>query len=228
VKNGVARVGVGKMPLESIEDGFLNELNDDDLRAVIAHELGHIWILTHHPYLQTEQLANKIAMRLVTRESLVTAYGKVWERTGTKGDPGAVLGQDGWPTLRDPPLPARPQAVRVARGAAEPLEGTDQPFIGVLGVLGLRAPEMEAARVAQGIHDDVDGRGLAGDHGALGSPNRSGAAARDPSQTGLSTRWAAVHAWDGGSRARWRSLPHTLRLELPPDPHRVPDPIRHE
>lgn len=70
----------------SLEDGFLDTLNDDELEAVIAHELGHVWIFTHHPYLQTERLANRIAMRLVSRESLVKVYEKVWKHKGDKGD----------------------------------------------------------------------------------------------------------------------------------------------
>src|SRR5262245_35947815 len=37
----------------SFEAGFLNTLDDSDIRAVVAHELGHVWIFTHHPYLQT-------------------------------------------------------------------------------------------------------------------------------------------------------------------------------
>jgi hypothetical protein len=69
----------------SFEDAFVDALSDDDLRAVVAHELGHVWIFTHHPYLQTEQLANQIAMRVVTRESLEKVYEKVWERGGSKG-----------------------------------------------------------------------------------------------------------------------------------------------
>ncbi|MNC89431.1 hypothetical protein D3C83_53670 [compost metagenome] len=64
----------------------------NELEAILAHELGHIWIFTHHPYLQTEALANRIAMRIVTRESLVTVYEKVWKRRGTKGDLGGFLG----------------------------------------------------------------------------------------------------------------------------------------
>ena len=62
----------------SIDRDFLDQLSDEDLRAVIAHELGHVWIYTHHPYLQTEQLANKIALRVVSRASLEKVYGKVW------------------------------------------------------------------------------------------------------------------------------------------------------
>jgi hypothetical protein len=75
------------------EDGFIDSLDDTELRAVIAHELGHVWIFTHHPYLQTEKLANDVAMRVVTRDSLRDVYGKVWERTGLKGDLGRFLGQ---------------------------------------------------------------------------------------------------------------------------------------
>ena len=67
------------------ERKFLPTLNDEEVRAVIAHELGHIWIFTHHPYLQTESLANEKALQLVSRETLEQVYGKVWERTGRKG-----------------------------------------------------------------------------------------------------------------------------------------------
>lgn len=69
----------------SIEAGFLDALTEEELAAVVAHELGHVWIFTHHPFLQTEELANEIAMRAVTRESLESVYTKVWERTGRKG-----------------------------------------------------------------------------------------------------------------------------------------------
>ncbi|MGH6691727.1 MAG: M48 family metalloprotease, partial [Gammaproteobacteria bacterium] len=72
--------------LLSLDEDFVNELTDDELRAAIAHELGHVWIFTHHPYLQTEALANQIAQRLVTRDDLVQMYEKVWSRLGTKGD----------------------------------------------------------------------------------------------------------------------------------------------
>jgi hypothetical protein len=70
----------------TFEAGFLESLNQDELGAVIAHELGHVWIFTHHPYLQTEELANEVAMRVVSRESLDGVYEKVWKRTGSKGD----------------------------------------------------------------------------------------------------------------------------------------------
>ena len=76
----------------SFEDAFLAQLDPTDLRAVVAHELGHVWIFTHHPYLQTERLANDVAMRVVSRESLEKVYGKVWERGGAKGDLAQFLG----------------------------------------------------------------------------------------------------------------------------------------
>jgi hypothetical protein len=70
----------------SVEEGFIGELTQEELEAAIAHELGHVWIFTHHPFLQTEVLANQIAQRLVPRSSLVQVYEKVWKRQGTKAD----------------------------------------------------------------------------------------------------------------------------------------------
>jgi hypothetical protein len=72
---------------------FLERLDQGDLRAVVAHELGHVWIFTHHPYLQTERLANDVAMRIVSRDSLERVYEKVWQKSGTKGDLARFLGQ---------------------------------------------------------------------------------------------------------------------------------------
>jgi hypothetical protein len=77
----------------SFEERFLTGVDDEELRAIIAHELGHVWIFTHHPYLQTERLANTVAMRAVSRASLERVYIKVWEREGTKGDLTRFLGQ---------------------------------------------------------------------------------------------------------------------------------------
>lgn len=76
----------------SFERRFLEGLSDEEIAAVIAHELGHVYLFTHHPYLQTEELANRIAMRVVSRESLTQVYEKVWSRIGRKGDLGAFLG----------------------------------------------------------------------------------------------------------------------------------------
>ena len=70
----------------AFEERFLAGLDEDDLKAIVAHELGHVWIFTHHPFLQTERLANTVAMRAVTRQSLERVYSKVWEREGSKGD----------------------------------------------------------------------------------------------------------------------------------------------
>src|SRR6059036_3803446 len=63
--------------LISIDSVFLKELDDEELRAAIAHELGHVWIFTHHPYLHTESLANEIALRAVSQESLKKVYEKL-------------------------------------------------------------------------------------------------------------------------------------------------------
>src|SRR5262245_32906228 len=41
----------------SMEAGFLLKLDDEELLGALAHEMGHVWIYTHHPFLQTEMLA---------------------------------------------------------------------------------------------------------------------------------------------------------------------------
>lgn len=74
-----------------IESRMLQLLSGDELEAVVAHELGHVWIFTHHPYLQTELLANQVAMRAVPRDALARVYQKVW-KGGPKGDLVAFLG----------------------------------------------------------------------------------------------------------------------------------------
>ena len=75
----------------AFDERFLLTLDQDDLKAVVAHELGHVWIFTHHPYLQTELLANQVAMRTVSRDALARVYEKVW-KSGPKGDLISFLG----------------------------------------------------------------------------------------------------------------------------------------
>jgi hypothetical protein len=70
----------------SIEQDFVDSLTDEELAAAAAHELGHVWIFTHHPFLQTEELANEIALRAVSRAALDQLYDKIWGRTGRKGE----------------------------------------------------------------------------------------------------------------------------------------------
>ena len=65
---------------------FIQSLSDEELQAAVAHELGHVWIYTHHPYLQTERLANDVALRVISPELLVPVYEKVWKRTGARGN----------------------------------------------------------------------------------------------------------------------------------------------
>ena len=69
----------------NVEEAFVKGLSDAELMAAVAHELGHVWIFTHHPFLQTEQLANDIAMRLVSRDALVHLYERVWSRARDEG-----------------------------------------------------------------------------------------------------------------------------------------------
>ena len=78
----------------AFDERFLMALDQNELKAIVAHELGHVWIFTHYPYLQTERLANEVAMRAVPRASLERVYGKVWEREGTKGDLARFLGPE--------------------------------------------------------------------------------------------------------------------------------------
>lgn len=68
------------------DEEFVQSLTDQELNAAVAHELGHVWIYTHHPYLQTERLANDIALRVISPDVLVPVYEKVWKRTGARGN----------------------------------------------------------------------------------------------------------------------------------------------
>ena len=76
----------------TIDRSFINELSREEAEAAIAHELGHVWIYTHHPYLQTERLANDIAMRVIHRSAFEPVYKKVWARTGIAGNLNEFLG----------------------------------------------------------------------------------------------------------------------------------------
>jgi hypothetical protein len=70
----------------SVDRDFVHELNHDELEAAIAHELGHVWIYSHEPYIQTERLANDVAMRVINRAVFEPVYAKVWARTGIRGN----------------------------------------------------------------------------------------------------------------------------------------------
>jgi hypothetical protein len=61
------------------DENFLALLDEEELRAAVAHELGHIWIFTRRPYLHTESLANRQALLLVSADSLERLYLRVAE-----------------------------------------------------------------------------------------------------------------------------------------------------
>jgi len=66
----------------SFDGSFLKSLTEDEVAAAIAHELGHVWIYSHHPYLQIEELANEVALRITDRDTLTRLYRKMSARTG--------------------------------------------------------------------------------------------------------------------------------------------------
>lgn len=76
----------------SAERGFLESLTAEQIEAALAHELGHVWIYTNHPYLQTEQLANRVAMRAVSRDRLVEVYRALWGQDAVHGNLETFLG----------------------------------------------------------------------------------------------------------------------------------------
>lgn len=74
------------------DEAFVATLTEDEIEAAIAHELGHVWIYTHHPYDQSERLANDIALRVINRAALEPVYVKVWKRAGIKGNLAEYIG----------------------------------------------------------------------------------------------------------------------------------------
>jgi hypothetical protein len=74
------------------EQRFFDQLNDDEISAALAHEMGHVWIYSHFPFLQTEALANEIALRVVSRKTMESLYAKLWTYTGLKGNIEELLG----------------------------------------------------------------------------------------------------------------------------------------
>lgn len=76
----------------TVDRDFIHELNHPEAEAALAHELGHVWIYTHHPFLQTERLANDVAMRVINRSAFEPVYEKVWARTGVRGNLAEFLG----------------------------------------------------------------------------------------------------------------------------------------
>ena len=71
----------------SMEVDFFMRLDDDELVAALAHEMGHIWIFTNFPFLHTEMLANVIGQRVAPRRSFERIYTKLWAYERTTGVP---------------------------------------------------------------------------------------------------------------------------------------------
>lgn len=86
----------------SFDANFLSALDEEELTAAVAHEFGHIWVFTHHPYLQTEALANRRALTLVSQASLDRIYlkvsqfgGKAQTASATRSDAKGQSASDG-------------------------------------------------------------------------------------------------------------------------------------
>jgi len=77
-----------------VDTHFLVNLDDDEMTAALAHELGHVWIYTHHPFLHTEALANEIALRVVSRDVLRRLYSKVSQFEGWPNYDEELLGKN--------------------------------------------------------------------------------------------------------------------------------------
>jgi hypothetical protein len=77
-----------------IEAAFFEKLDEEEVVAALAHEIGHIWIFSHPPYLQSEALANEIALKVVPRKPLKTLYTKLWSYIGVNGNLEELLGAE--------------------------------------------------------------------------------------------------------------------------------------
>ncbi len=86
-----------------VEERMMTVLDAEELDAALAHELGHVWVFTHHPFLQTERGANEVALRTVSRDVLSRVYQKVWKENGTKGDLISFLGAEPAASARPAP-----------------------------------------------------------------------------------------------------------------------------
>jgi hypothetical protein len=97
----------------------------------------------------------------------------------------------------------------LAGHAAEPLEGPDQRLVGMLGILGVGPPKVEAARVAQCAHREVHRDRLPGDHRPLLAPVRLQLSAR-----------LRLEAHRHPARAQRPLRPHVVPQDR--DPARIP------
>jgi hypothetical protein len=128
----------------------------------------------------------------------------------------APMGDDGGLLIVHPDL---------AGHAAEPLEGPDQRLVGMLGVLGIGAPEMEAARVTERADGEMHRDGLPGQHGGLHAPVRlhlsTGLGLKPHRRPARPQRAFGMEivAQDGDAAGI------AARLQFPPDHHRVPYPL---
>src|SRR5262245_5904583 len=107
--------------------------------------------------------------------------------------------------------------------AAEPLEGAHERLIGMLGILAVRPPEVEAARVAERAHREVHRDGLSRNDGGLDRPVRLQLSARLGLEAHRRSAAGAQRSLGPDVVPENRDAARVaLRLQLPQDHHRVP------
>ena len=78
-----------------VEAGSWMTLDDTELTAAVAHELGHVWIFTHHPSCRPSSWPTKSRCGWGSpADVLAQLYDKVWKRAGFKGDLDRFLGTE--------------------------------------------------------------------------------------------------------------------------------------
>ena len=75
----------------TVDRDFIQELNQPEVEAAIAHELGHVWIYTHQPY-RADRSGWPTTSRCasINRSAFEPVYEKVWAANRHQGEPDRI------------------------------------------------------------------------------------------------------------------------------------------